>query len=336
MTDPSNFGADPFAEFANSISLARPYRFCIHPDGTIHFGLQDTTGKVHYFNGSPAILGQIALECSGLATAVLTQQENPHPELSLDTVGAFVGTMIGNGSEGTLMLSLMTSGGTLVTTVIGPVLANNLASQLLDALALIPESPDVLKSEYTRVETPGGKGHDTQDAVTYFGQEYRADILQMLGLIIVRASALEAELVNLLSLLGSMKREAAEAIFYSSQNNKARLDMMRALVPIAPLADTEKEEALDILKMASSVAERRNHLVHGEWEFKKDKFIVREKKSAAKSSSQEPIATLKSIRSIAYDFNNITVQTRLLIGIVSKRLFAWPNKPPSPQKEDDH
>ena len=54
-------------------------------------------------------------------------------------------------------------------------------------------------------------------------------MLEILGVLIIRANLVEDALVSMLTALLETPRERAEALFYASQNMKARLDTIQAV-----------------------------------------------------------------------------------------------------------
>lgn len=315
-------------EFAGSLPVERFHRFLVTGDGTFYFGLMGTDGKNNYFKVDALALQNIAMELNGLIEAFL---KPPLPKTVIDIPGSTVfqtaRTQIvrpqGNETNGHVEFHFLTPENTRYQTTIGPVLAAQMATSIVTALSTMANPPSF---DFSRglAKLPG-KPHKAGELVTHFGQEYRADILQILGVLIIRASVLESAQVKLLAALADISLQRAEAIFYSSQNNKARLDLMRALVPTSGINISRQKEVLKSLADAGGVSQRRNALVHGEWEFKKDKFIVREKKPLA-SNGQDPIQTYASIEKLVSDYHDVSTALEIQVQNIF-RLRASPNTP---------
>ena len=125
--------------------------------------------------------------------------------------------------------------------------------------------------------------------MVHFGQTYNRKMLEILGVLIIRANLVEDALVSMLTALLETPRERAEALFYASQNMKARLDMIQAVASKAGLSPGDLQFFADVIKKVESVSRQRNQLVHGEWEFKGDKFSVQERKPLARAGKQRPV-----------------------------------------------
>src|SRR5687768_8264027 len=79
------------------------------------------------------------------------------------------------------------------------------------------------------------------------GPDDRERIYAALGILTVRSAHPEDELVRLMAITGGMPEESAHAIFYSTANAKARLDAIRALIPVSPLDETQRSEVRSLL-----------------------------------------------------------------------------------------
>lgn len=221
-------------------------------------------------------------------------------------------SMLGVNASGNLLINIGVEPGIIFRSEITPELASTLAFQINSTLARMPVPPQEWK-EHIMTSRLKGVAKPKGDVAVHFGQEYPREILEMVGLIIVRACILEDSMVSLLSAVACISRERAEAIFYSSQNNKARMDLIRALVPTSELSDELREDIQTQISAISSLAERRNSIVHGEWEFKNDKFIVREKRSLQRAKSQDPIASLASLSALASGYADQDVLIKSLV-----------------------
>ena len=158
-----------------------------------------------------------------------------------------------------------------------------------------------------------GKPHSGSDLVVHFGQTYNRKMLEILGVLIIRANLVEDALVSMLTALLETPRERAEALFYASQNMKARLDMIQAVASKAGLSPGDLQFFADVIKKVESVSRQRNQLVHGEWEFKGDKFSVQERKPLARAGKQQPMASYESIVSLVTQFHDVAVEIGLFV-----------------------
>jgi hypothetical protein len=316
MTTPP---ASPPIEFFGATALKGPHRFCITLDGTIHFGLLGEDGAVRYFKCSADIADRIAVECTALAEGARKAVKSEVDPLGLSFPTAAVYTIIpkGNNTNGAVQFCFHTDTGTILSTMISAELASQMASQLVHLLSTMPNPPR--PSDYSKLQSqlPGSPYKGNAKTAVYYGQEYRTDILQIIGVLIIRANLLEKSLVRLLATLLEISEARSDAIFYSSQNAKARSDMIRASLEQAKLNEALTEGIAGTIERVDSISRRRNLLVHGEWEFKGDKFVVREKKPLLKSST-ERIETLKAIEALATEYHDTAVIIDLQIEDVAR------------------
>jgi hypothetical protein len=90
--------------------------------------------------------------------------------------------------------------------------------------------------------------------------EQSPEHLVLIGTIIVRWASLDLILVRLLS--GLLNNPiAAERIYFSSRNQKAKFDMIRSLL-LAQSAEENSDTLINILNKLSKLASTRNDLVH--------------------------------------------------------------------------
>lgn len=301
-------------EFGNSIELAKPHRFLIQEDGTICFGLLEKNGKNHYFKASPEVLGQIVLETMNLtAAAQRIRAGDPEKKVSLQFPTTAVFTLMprGRGTNGAIEFQFLTDNNTVLSTYIGPELAAQMASSLLLVLSTMPTPPRINEMHGMHSKL-NGKEHSGQNTEIFFGQSYDVKTLKILGILVIRANLLEGAMAKLLASLLDVSSSRGEAIFYSSQNMKARSDMLRAALRSAELSEKLQKQVIESIDRIDKISRRRNQLVHGEWSFFKDKFSVRERKSLANTKVQNAIESYKSIEEICASFHDETVMLGLL------------------------
>jgi hypothetical protein len=204
-------------------------------------------------------------------------------------------------------------------TIIGPELLGTLGTQIVAEIARMPNPPSTW-IEGARATKPVDGTAAVDDVVHHFGQEYPRKSLELLGVFLIRANLLEAALVDLLMFLSGLNKERAEALFYSSANHKARLDMISALLPASDLDDNRCQQFKKLLDKAKKLASQRNALVHGEWKFKKDGFEVVEKRAVPTSKSQNRIAGHKELQTLCQRYNDLESEIRLFIASSALRI----------------
>lgn len=312
-------------EFRSAKKIIGPHRFCVVGDGRIFFGLKGIDQKIHYFAGDQEIVGKIALECANLsahAQKVMRGEKNFAPILHFETSHAL--TIMGIGSEltGIIEFRFTTPTGAIYATQLNPELSSQLLSHIENNLSRMADPPPKYKFPILESKVPGQSKQSGKTSV-HFGQEYSKEILEFIGLMIIRANLLEKAQINLFSALLDVEEIVAEAMFYSSNNTKARLDLIRSVLLTSKLPEKQKKDISNCLEKCQAIADRRNLLVHGQWEFKKDKFIVKETKPLNKKPKQEPIHTLKSIKLLVQDYHDTSVKMELLTkGIPATRAIA--------------
>ena len=192
--------------------------------------------------------------------------------------------------------------GQQLVTVFGPQLARMLHNSLGQALAAAP-TPDFAEPSLGR-DVPG-KASSIIKPVVFFDQEYPADLLQALGVLVIRVNLIEKSLVRMLAALIGQSEQFAEAMFYASSNNKARIDLLLATLPHANLVGIEEGQISKVLLEYISLSKKRNALIHGHWAFKKDKFTVHTYEPGSKGKkTQLPVASVKSILQLAADYRS--------------------------------
>ena len=68
-----------------------------------------------------------------------------------------------------------------------------------------------------------GKPHVGPNTKVFFDQAFDVELLQIIGVLVIRANLLERALVKLLGELLKITEDQANAIFYASVSNKAKL-----------------------------------------------------------------------------------------------------------------
>jgi hypothetical protein len=180
-------------------------------------------------------------------------------------------------------------------------LAAQLASALNEAVAQLPQAPPIAP-EFVRGTNVPGRLKAGKKTVKYFEQDYPSDVVSALGVLMIPANLLEQSLVDLLSALSRLDREKAHALFFSTSNMKARLDMIRAIADLASIPPERIKEVTDALDSVQSVVSRRNDLVHGFWQFEKDRFKVELFGPAKKNKVETIPVSAKTIEQLAADY----------------------------------
>lgn len=313
-TESSPQGAPLSDEFSASTPIQRFHRFAITEHGDqVFFGLLDKGGINHYFVCDRETISKIALEFSGLAThSQMLANGGAMPgyfALPFDTTMAF--TLIPNGgdSEGNIQFMFFTPSNQCFQTLIGPNLASQLSSSLDQALSSMPQVP---KGGFPSAKVPGEETKASR-VVHYFGQSYPAEILEALGMLMVRVNLIERDMAELFSALTNLPIQVATAILHSTRNTEARIDMIRSAIPLATTASKQevdvgrKKIIGDDLTKLKNLYVRRNHLVHGHWSFKGDKFLVELLQPNTKDKVKATHVTKKSIEELATDYRNMSI-----------------------------
>lgn len=120
----------------------------------------------------------------------------------------------------------------------------------------------------------------------------------------IRAHVLDENLLLLFTSVSEMSKPTAAAVFYSTANTKARLDMIRAASKTHPSVSLRTDiDAL--LQKVSSATARRNALVHETWTINGDEFTVSSFEPNKKTPVQEVTVTAKSIEEISATYWSI-------------------------------
>jgi hypothetical protein len=303
--------------FINAVALHCFSNFAIALDGEAYFAVKDRDGKLHSFKSDPETLNKVALELTLLAQHAERMASRDHslakrPSLDFETHEVGVCQYEGEDASGYLDFWFFTPAGTIFRTILGPNLTVRLLYNCYRALASLPRPPSIIPGVIPGTLLPGDST-SASNTITFFGQRYPTDIVSALGVLMIRANLLDQLMIDLLSALSDLTREKAHALFFSTANMKARIDMLRSLGPLVTLTENELEQLSDILDRISNVSERRNTLVHGSWRFRKDKFRVRTYKTAAteKSRVKTIYVTAKLILGIASDYRALGISIRM-------------------------
>lgn len=248
--------------------------------GSLVFALVDDQGTQHQFHCSFELSSQIAWELAlsavhggGIAAGQpfgfkpASGWTFPFVTHSTTTMG-----LLSKDRPPHVVVAFHTPQRVSYSTKLGPQAAYQLYRSLDESLSTLPMPPISEEGGSIKVPGPGHKGGG--HLVTYFGQNYRADILQTLGVLMIRANVLDHSLIKLLAILTRIDHGTAEAMFHALRNTSARLEMIQATVPFAGLDELVVKAVRRALAEAASASAERNTIVHGNWEFYKDRFKV--------------------------------------------------------------
>lgn len=248
---------------------------------------------------------EVALDLSWKALAIAKEaQETPggRPNLHFPTISTLAQTMMGNNSGGHIVLHFITNQKLTISTELGPFAAALLSNQLNKSLSSMTVPPPEWEGFNHHAPLKGKSSASV--TVTYFGQDYPRKVIEILGILIIRAGILEKSLIELLSAISASNTAVAETIFYSISNNKGRLDLISNMARRAPIGDSVRDEIVKLMLRIKKISNQRNILVHGDWEFKGDGFIVKERRAVPSNKGQSPIATFKSLSELASRYHD--------------------------------
>lgn len=262
-------------EFLQAKPIQRFHRFAILGHGEhAYFGLLGEDGINNYYQCSRAVISGLAVEFGGMARHMeeLSKSLPSSPQMvPFYTTMVFAGAMLGGDAGGHVVLHFVTPSGDGLTTTLNAECAVTLEQSLKNSLDGLPQRPKPIDVFNTYTPGPESKAPSTTE---YFGQKYPSKTLEALGLLMVRANLLDRAMVQLFTKLSGLNADKAEALFFSSRNNSARVGIILALLPTVDLKEEEKNEIKKSLDKARSVMDQRNDLVHGEWRFNEDKMAV--------------------------------------------------------------
>jgi len=241
------------------------------------------------------------------------------PEHSFDTMYTAFQSIHGeNWPAGTVWFQMATEH-MIYRTKFGPELLGTIGTQIVAEIARMPSPPSSWNGGARTSKPVVGKVF-TDIVSHHFGQDYPQKSLELLGVFLIRANLLESALVELLMLLSGLALDRAEAIFYSSSNHKARLDIISALLSTSNLDEGHKKNFQELMTKAKKLATQRNVLVHGDWIFKKDGFEVVEKRAVPTSKGQNRIAGHKELSSLCQRYNDLEAQIRMFISSAARSM----------------
>jgi hypothetical protein len=207
--------------------------------------------------------------------------------------------MQGEGKSGWVDLHLFTAEGQPnYATLLSPEGVHGLAQSLLQAVQSMPTPPPI------NVINLGGRlqGRITYgpQTKTYFGDTYSLPVIQAMGVLMIRANLLDQRLIDLSAALTGATIAQATNQYYASVNMKARLDSIRAILPVSEISDLLISQIEgDSIKKAS---DRRNDLVHARWNSRKGKHRAVIYKPNAKVKTTEVTVNEKHVLDIAEAF----------------------------------
>lgn len=233
---------------------------------------------------------------------------NRNRETEFATALTATAVFVTNDSNSAVEFTFWTPDDDIYKTRIGPDLAAQMLASLRSCLEMIPQSSSHPTLGQMFGTTVPGKPHETAKAVTYFGQSYDPAILQALGVLMVRVNLLENNLVHLLAYVSGLSHDQAEAALQATNNMKARRDLIAALVPSSRHTLEKRAKVIDALERVKTVFNRRNALIHGQWSFKNDKFLVSSFQPIAARPRTERVETIKSLLEIAANYRDVAME----------------------------
>ena len=292
----------------------------VQPGSTVRINLRNEAGDEIFVPLDEGVARTLGFEMVIVDAKAHATSDNPQPDIPFDTEHTASVSMLGNGSGGHVILRFLTPANVWLTTSFGPKLAAQLANELTSSLMRMAIPPE--NWERPMMISPLKGTTKSSDTVAYFGQAYPREIVEVLGIIIIRANLLESELILLLALVSDMDMRRSEIAFFSARTNQARLELIRHMIPASRLTDEEKSAVVKHLERVKSIADQRNALVHGEWLFKSDKFAVAERTPSKKSKSQDTIISQKSLLELATKYHDEAVSINLTVSAAMHRLSA--------------
>ena len=160
--------------------------------------------------------------------------------------------------------------------------------------------------------------------MTYFEQKYPKKVLCALGCLVVRVNLIEQSQIRLFAaLLGHTTTDVAKSMFYSTTSGPARADLIKSVIPFARLTEIETKKVNDVLDRVGGLSKRRNDLIHGQWEFDKDRFKVSSiQPKRFKDKSQPLVATEKLILQLAADYRSTGELVDITASNIARRIIA--------------
>jgi hypothetical protein len=333
--------APPTAEeLAGAIRIDGLRHFAVLENGMTYLGFVDANGQTLGVTCNFPVTAQLLSQLKVIYQRAKEANRFALPKRSFfglkneeffPTDAATVAMLAGNGAENVIVMLFRTPSGIVYSTPISPSLAFNIVHKLNNALSGIAVSDFTIDEEpWLNSLKTHGTPRAAKKSTTFFGQPYDTDILQGLGVLMIRANLLERSLIRLLAAVGGFEEEKASALFFSTVNNQARLGMITSLIPLAGMPSELATAAQESIETSNGVFGRRNNLVHGHWKFHKDKFMVDIIKSTAKKPASSFPVTADTILRLATDYRTAGFGAEVL----ANKILEWRGMPPLPPVED--
>jgi hypothetical protein len=281
-------------------------------------------GSRHTFRLRPDILAQVAFEMHGL---VQFNEQSGHVDGKDVTAILNVAQIDVGGSQNetgpVTLLRIVTISGQKFLTPISSSLVAILHKLLGEELRRLPDPIPQDHKISKNIDTPGSP-KTSSDTVEHFGHIYPEGILSALGLLLVRANLLEKSLLGLLQKVSDLDQQKTDALFFSTVNMKARLDMIAALNRVST-EETNKKIITDILDSVKKVTDRRNTWFHGFWAYKNDKFEVTTIQPGSNQRVTKSIVTNKEVMKLCSDYRFVSEIIDRFVG--GFPLHQLPSKP---------
>ncbi len=217
---------------------------------------------------------------------------------------AFVATILrGNGWTGCCDIYFHTAEGKPdYATVLGPEGVQQLMSMLRSAQLGLPTAPPIRSAQRDKkVFASITYGPET---LTYFGQPYKADVIKAMGVLMIRVNIVDQELIDLTVALTETSAPQIRAQYYATTNMKARLDGIRALLPVSNFRPSVITAIEATLKRIKKAADRRNDLVHARWTFRRGKHRAVLYRPTGKVKETEITVSARQILDIAEAYDS--------------------------------
>lgn len=208
----------------------------------------------------------------------------------------------------------------------GPVGLAGLLQNIKDILSGLGEVPQHMPLPGTALE---GKIPEAKNTKEYFGQTYDTDVLQLLGVLVMRANLLDQGLIELDCAVAKMPLAQAEARYHASTNMKARLDIIRASIGASDLPEAIRTGAIDALDKVKGVVDRRNTLIHSHWTFRNGKHRAQSARPNTTKPLVEITVTMKNLLTLAEDYYTVSLLLHAVTQTISQSAAASTASTPS-------
>lgn len=245
---------------------------------------------------------------------------------------AFVG-MSGNGTAGTCDLHFWTPDGEPnYCTMISPLGVQSMLNSLTQIGATLPTMPAI--PVFALAGQLPGKITYGPDTKTYFGQSYRLDVIQAMGVLMIRANLLDQRLIELTARIMGAHPEMIAAQYYATTNMKARLDNVRSLLGVADLPANLTKHLENTLVIIKKVTDRRNDLVHAQWTFRNGRHRAVLHRPNAKVKAAEITVTEPMVLEIAENYGTAHIELLSAISGVAAHRAATSKTAETPSSTD--